>query len=453
MIVQLSQICQWLGNPVGEVGGEACGYSIDSRTVQPGELFFAIRGPTLDGHDYVPDAFRRGAVAAVVRASFEAEGRGPLLHVDDPAEALRIVAARARREWGGTVIAVTGSSGKTTTKDAIATLLGDLVPVAKSEGNLNNEYGLPLSLLRVPCEARVAVVEIGINHVGEMRSLAEIAAPDIAVVTNVSEAHVGNFSSVDEIATEKRGLVKALQKDGTAVLNADDRRVNAVHVAHEGPVVTFGIERSADVRAADVVELGAEGARFSVGGQGMASALLGRHNIYNVLAAIAAVQPLGFGPDRVSAAVGRLRPAAMRGVVRQRGGVTLIDDCYNASPAAMAAMLDVLCQTRAARRIAVLGEMLELGAASRELHRQVGRAVTDAGVDHLIAVCGDAAEIAKAAGGAADFCEDPQDAADVLAGLVKPGDVVLLKASRGVGLERARDALLETLGQRERTVV
>ena len=453
MIVQLSQLCQWLELSPGHVGAEACGYSIDSRTIQPGELFFAIRGPTHDGHDFVSEAFRRGAAAAVVRAGFETKATGHLLRVDDPAAALLAVAARARREWGGTVIAVTGSSGKTTTKDAIATLLEGLVPVAKSKGNLNNEYGLPLSLLRIPCEARVAVVEIGINHVGEMRPLAELAAPDIAVVTNVGAAHLGNFASVDEIAREKRGLVEALRKGGTAVLNADDKRVSAFRRTHEGPTVTFGIERAADVRAVDVQELGAEGVRFSLAGQSVASALPGRHNVYNILAAVAAVKPLGFGPGRLGTAIGRMRSAAMRGIVHRLGGVTLIDDCYNANPAAMMAMLDVLCRTPGARRIAVLGEMRELGAASRDLHRQVGRAVADACIDHLIAVCGDAAEIASSAGGSSEFCQDPRDASRALAGMVKPGDVVLLKASRGVGLERARDGLLKALGQTERTAV
>lgn len=451
--MQLSQICQWLDLSPWEAGAEACGYSIDSRTVQPGELFFAIRGPTHDGHDFVPEAFRRGAVAAVVRAGFESKAGGCLLRVNDPAAALLAVAGRFRREWGGTVIAVTGSSGKTTTKDAIASLLEDLVPAAKSEGNLNNEYGLPLSLLRVPCEARIAVVEIGINHAGEMRRLAELAAPDIAVVTNVGAAHLGNFASVDEIAREKRGLVEVLRKGGTAVLNADDGRVSAFRATHEGPAVTFGIEQAADVRAVDVEELGAEGVRFSLFGRSMASALPGRHNVYNILAAVAAVKPLGFGSGRLAPAIGRLRPSAMRGIVHRHGGVTVIDDCYNANPAAMKAMLDVLRRTPGARRIAVLGEMRELGAASRDLHRQVGRAVADARIDHLIAVCGDAAEIANSAGGVSEFCKNPGDAATVLAGLVNPGDVVLLKASRGVGLETARDRLLKALGQPERTAV
>lgn len=446
MILPLSQIRAWLGLPGGAFDGEALGYSIDSRTVRPGELFFAIRGPRFDGHDFVPNALQRGAVAAVVQDSHPVHEAAALLAVPDTAAALRAVAARARQEWGETVIAVTGSSGKTTTKEAIATLLADFLPVAKSEGNLNNEYGLPLSLLRVPAAARAAVVEIGINHPGEMRALAEIASPDIGVVTNVGAAHVGNFASEDEIALEKGYLIEAVKAGGTAVLNADDERVSVFRQRHEGPTVTFGIERPADVRAECVEDRGSEGVRFRVAGCPMATRLPGRHNLYNVLAAIAAIGTLGIRPALLGGALGRIQAAPMRGVVRKAGGVTLIDDCYNANPAAMTAMLQVLRRTSASRRIAVLGEMRELGERSRELHREIGRAAASAGIDYLVAVGGDAAEIASAAGVPGEFHESPLEAASALAGMVRPGDAVLLKASRGVGLERARDPLLRALG-------
>ena len=455
MNLPLCQIREWLGLPRRGADREIRGYSIDSRTIQPGELFFAIRGPVHDGHAYVKDALERGAAAAVVEGSFTGGSEEGLLRVSDPAAALSTVAARARRGWGGTLIAITGSSGKTTTKDAVAALLGEFQPVAKSQGNLNNEYGLPLSLLRIPCEVRAAVVEIGINHVGEMRPLAQIAAPDVSVVTNVGAAHVGNFASVDEIASEKRGLVEALRPAGTAVLNADDRRVRDFNAAHPGASLTFGIERPADIRASGIEDLGAAGVRFDLNGQRVSSRLLGRHNVYNVLAAVAAIRTLGIEPERTLAAIARLRPSSMRGIVSETEGVTVIDDCYNANPAAMAAMLDVLRCTAAERRIAVLGEMRELGSESSAFHRLIGRAVLDSGVDHLIAVGGDAAEIAAAAGIDAEFCASPHEAGRALAALVKPGDAVLLKASRGVGLERARDELLDALRRpawTERTV-
>ena len=448
MKLELSQIQAWLGVRAGTLEGEALGYSIDSRTLRPGELFFAIRGPRFDGHDFVPDALAGGAAAAVVESGYPVRQGASLISVPDPAAALRALAACARRVWGGVVIAVTGSSGKTTTKDAIATLLEGFLSVSKSEGNLNNEYGLPLSLLRIPEQARAAVVEIGINHPGEMQPLAGIASPDVGVVTNVGAAHVGNFASEDEIAFEKGFLIEALKAAGTAVLNADDDRVSGMRARCEGRTVTFAIDRPADVRAERLEDSGSDGVRFSIAGAPMSMRLPGRHNVYNVLAAIAAIGPLGIPPARLAQALCQLQPSKMRGVVHKAGGVTLIDDCYNANPAAMTAMLQVLRRTSASRRIAVLGEMRELGDRSQEYHRQIGRAAACAGIDYLFAVGGDAAEIASAAGLPGEFHESPLEVASALAGIVRPGDAVLLKASRGVGLEQARDPLLRALGHR-----
>lgn len=444
MTLQLSQIRAWLGLPAQGASGTARGYSIDSRSVKAGELFFAIRGPSNDGHDYVSEALAKGAVAAVVQRGFR--GEGPLLPVQDTSLALGRLGAEARRGWGGTVVAVTGSSGKTTTKDIIAALLQGILPVAKSQGNLNNEYGLPLSLLRIPDEVRTAVVEIGINRVGEMRPLGEIAAPDVSVVTNVGTAHVGNFASVEEIAAEKGRLVEVLAPTGTAVLNADDDLVAAFRNRHSGTVVTYGIERSADLRAEDVELLGADGARFRLNRHLMHSPLAGRHNVYNVLAATAAAAAVGVAPERLGERLRGLQPSSMRGSVRQIAGITFIDDCYNASPPAMEAMLEVLRGTPASRRIAVLGEMRELGAQSRELHRRVGAAVGRGGIDHLVAVAGDAAEIVAASGISAEFHASPESAASALTGMLRQGDAVLFKASRGVQLERARDIVCGCLG-------
>ena len=444
MTLQLSQIRAWLGLPVGGPTGTVLGSSIDSRSVKAGELFFAIRGPSNDGHNYVPDALAKGALAAVVRSDYR--GEGALLHVEDTALALGQLAARARKEWGGTVVAVTGSSGKTTTKDTIAALLQDFLPVAKSQGNLNNEYGLPLSLLRIPDQVRTAVVEVGINGVGEMSRLAEIAAPDVTVVTNIGTAHVGNFASVDEIAIEKGRLVEALAPTGTAVLNADDERVAAFCGKHAGTVVTYGIDCPADLRGRHIELLGADGARFRLNGHPMHSPLAGRHNVYNVMAAAATATVLGVGPGRLARPLSLLRPSVMRGSISRIGGITLIDDCYNANPPAVEAMLEVLRGTPAARRIAVLGEMRELGWRSRELHRRVGEAVARAGIDHLVAVTGDAAEIAAAAGIPSEFHASPEAAGSALAGLLRQGDAVLFKASRGVQLERARDIVRCRLG-------
>lgn len=446
MTFELSQIRQWLGLPERGAQGEVSGYSIDSRTIGAGELFFAIRGESRDGHAYVQDALDRGAVAAVVESSYAGAKPEALLPVEDPAAALRELAAKARRHWNRTVIAITGSSGKTTTKDILAELLSSFMPVAKSEGNLNNEYGLPLSLLRIPSSAEVAVVEIGINHPGEMRPLAQLAGPNVSVVTNVGAAHVGNFASIDEIAVEKRGLVEALGPGGTAVLNADDPRVREFAAVHSGPTVTFGIDERADVRGSGIKDYGAARLEFRANRRLMRPYMLfGRHNVYNILAALAALQVLGITVPLAQESVVRLQASAMRGRVMQAGNITVIDDCYNSNPPAVIAMLDTLRQTQASRHIAVLGEMRELGRESVRLHREVGKELRPRRIDYLIAVGGHAAKIAETATVPKRVCKTPEQAGQVLARMVKDSDAVLLKASRGVGLERARDILLNAL--------
>lgn len=446
MNLELSQIRQWLGLPAGGAQGEASGYSIDSRTIAAGDLFFAIRGVRQDGHAYVQDALDRGAVAAVVEASYAGANSEALLPVEDPAAALRELAAQARRHWNRTVIAITGSSGKTTTKDIIAELLLSFLPAAKSEGNLNNEYGLPLSLLRIPSGAEVAVVEIGINHPGEMRPLAQIAGPNVSVVTNVGAAHVGNFASIDEIASEKRGLVEVLGPGGTAVLNADDPRVREFAAVHSGPTITFGIEERADIRGSGIKDYGAGRLEFRANRRLMRPRMLhGRHNVYNVLAALAALQVLGITVPLAQESVVRLQASSMRGRVMLAGNITVIDDCYNSNPPAVIAMLDTLRNTLASRHIAVLGEMRELGRESAKLHRQVGQELRPRRIDRLIAVGGDAVRIAETARIPSSFCKTPEQAGRLLVREVRDSDAVLLKASRGVGLERARDILLRAL--------
>jgi UDP-N-acetylmuramoyl-tripeptide--D-alanyl-D-alanine ligase len=392
-----------------------------------------------------------------------------LLIVEDTAAALAALARQSRRRWGGPVAAVTGSNGKTTTKNAAAALLATRYRVAKTEGNLNNELGLPLSILRMDESSEMAVLEMGMNHRGEIRRLAAIAEPNAGIVTNVSAAHLGYFSSVEEIALAKRELVESLPQDGTAILNADDNRVAAFARVHRGRSLTFGLEGSADFRAVELESLGARGTTFTLewtgesaeaGGFGgpplqgiggrrvrFQSPLLGRHNVSNVLAAIAACAVFGVDPASLVDAVAGLRAAALRGEVQQIGGVTLLKDCYNANPSAVEAMIATLSETPGKRRIAVLGEMLELGDESVPLHRRVGRRIAAARVDLLIAVQGDAREILEAAiahgfpAGAASFFETAAEAGEFLSETLTPGDTVLLKASRGVGLEKALPAI------------
>ena len=462
MRLPLSEISAILGTPpVPHVplGGEAAGYSIDSRSVAKGDLFFAIQGPRFDGHDFIGSALEAGAVAVVASREWADAHADPerILPVGDPAEALRTLAREARRRWGRPVVGVTGSNGKTTTKDTISALLGARLCVSKSQGNLNNELGLPLSLLRIDDGAEIAVMEMGMNHRGEICRLAAIAEPTVGVVTNVSAAHLEYFASVDEIASAKRELIESLPPEGTAVLNADDERVRAFADVRGGPSRTFGFGEAADFRAVNVQILGARGAafelrsRFSDERTRFESRLMGRHNILNVLAGIATASVFGVEPAALVGPVRALAPSRMRGEVLDIGGVLVLNDCYNANPLAMAAMLDVLGATEAKRRIAVLGEMRELGEGAEELHREVGRTVVTEGVDFLVGVTGHAEQMVQAAAESglskeqAAFFDKPEAAGEYLADLLRPGDAALFKASRGVELERALRIVEERL--------
>jgi UDP-N-acetylmuramoyl-tripeptide--D-alanyl-D-alanine ligase len=428
-----------------ENGRVVTGWSVDSRTLQPGDLFFALRGPNHDGHAYVAEVLGKGAAAAVVDREVEA-GR-PVLRVEDSLAALQALAAWARREWRGDVVAVTGSAGKTTTKDVVAEMLSVGVKTGKTEGNLNNEVGLPLSLLRLDETARVAVLELGMNHAGEIRDLAAIARPDVGVVTNVGYAHIENFDSIEAIAAAKRELVESLPESGTAVLNADDARVAAFAGAHRGRTIFYGQSRAAQVRAEDVEYL-TEGVRFRVGSTCFESSLGGRHSVSNILAGIAVAGLYGISPDRLKERVRELVPGKMRGERLHHQGMLVYNDCYNSNPDAVRSMLEVLRDTPARRRIAVLGEMLELGRWAEPLHRDVGSYAAVCGMDVLVGIRGaachmlDAAKRAGLRADAAFFFDDPAEAGRLVRSLAQPGDAILFKGSRGVHVERALEQFL-----------
>jgi UDP-N-acetylmuramoyl-tripeptide--D-alanyl-D-alanine ligase len=451
----------------GRVDGNAvaAGYSIDSRTVTPGELFFAVRGERHDGHDFVEAALERGAVAAVVRRErapdYPEKIHSKLLAVDDTLAALQALGAAVRHAWGKTLVAVTGSTGKTTTKDAIGHVLSRRYRVLKSEGNLNNHFGLPLQLLRLEPEHDVAVVELAMSHAGEIAALARIAQPNVGVVTNVAPVHLGFFNSVAEIARAKYELIAALPAGGTAVLNVDDEFVSQFGRNFHGRVVSYALEHPADVRADAIEQRGVQGSAFEiVAGSARQKAvlpLLGWHNIYNALAAVAvALQPLQREQPAMpladaAAALATLAPSPQRGQVMEFDGVTVINDCYNSNPKALDAMVDALGGLAAKRRIVVAGEMLELGPAGEQMHRECGRRMAGRGIHKLLGVRGAArflVEAAQQAGLEAKFVESPDEAGDWLAKNAHAGDAVLLKASRGVRLERA----LEVWQARRQTV-
>jgi UDP-N-acetylmuramoyl-tripeptide--D-alanyl-D-alanine ligase len=456
MKLPLSRIEEFLGaTGECELKEVAQGYSIDSRTIQSGELFFAVKGERLDGHDFVHQALERGAVSAVVRkdqlARFSV--KTCLLAVDDTLIALQTLATAVRRLWGKPVVGVTGSVGKTTTKEAIAHVLSARHRVLKSEGNLNNHFGLPLMLLKLEPEQEIAVIEMGMSHAGEIAILAKIAQPEVGVVTVVAPVHLEYFDSVAAIARAKYELIESLPPGGTAVLNADDEYVSQFGRDFKGRVVLYGIGAPADVRAENVESRGAEGTAFDVVVDGARERallpLVGVHNISNALAAVATGLDRGIKLSEAVATLATLRPADKRGQVVQVGNIRVINDCYNSNPKALDAMVDALAAMPAKRRIVVAGEMLELGPAGEQMHCSAGEHVAEKKMDMLVGVRGLARQMvaaAKAKGMRAEFVDTPEAAGEWLAREAREGDVILLKASRGVKLEKALEKWKEIGG-------
>jgi UDP-N-acetylmuramoyl-tripeptide--D-alanyl-D-alanine ligase len=453
----LGQVADWIhADGEFETTAEAVGYSIDSRTIGVGELFFAVTGERLDGHDYVASALENGAVAAVVSNIWVVPAEvdeAKLLKVasgpDCVLVAMQRLAHAVRRDWGGRVIGVTGSAGKTTTKEMVAQVLAARFRVLKSAGNLNNAFGVPLQLLRLEREHEVAVIEMGMNHAGEIAALAKIAEPNWGVVSNVAPVHVEFFEDgIAGVARAKYELIEELPGDGVAVLNFDDERVREFGRGMGERAIYYGTAEGADVRAVHIAEMGAEGVVFTVEAGGPRASvqlrLLGRHNVLNALAAIAVGTRSGIPLEVCAAALGEMRAPDKRGEVIAWRGATLIDDCYNSNPRALDAMVDALMAMPAERHVVIAGEMLELGGAAAELHAECGRRMAERGVDVVVGVRGAAESLvaaAKAAGVEAVFVADALEAGKWLEENVMPGDAVLLKASRGVRLERALAAV------------
>ncbi|GGH17001.1 UDP-N-acetylmuramoyl-tripeptide--D-alanyl-D-alanine ligase [Silvibacterium dinghuense] len=458
MNLELHQAAQWCS---AELHGHTphasviTGYSIDSRTIQPGDLFFAVKGDRFDGHAFVAAAFAAGAIGAVVASKqlgHLGSVSGPLLAVEDPLVALQQLAAAVRRHWGKRVVGVTGSAGKTTTKEAIAAVLGARFAVLKSQGNLNNGFGLPLQLLKLQPEHEVAVIEMGMSAAGEIAALARIAAPEWGVVTNVGNAHAEFFpDGIAGVARAKYELIQSLPHQGIAFLNCDDHYVSQFGRDFKGAVVYFGYGPCADPRATAVEPLGIDGLRVSVlAGQETASLHLhlpGEHNVSNALAAIAVGIAAGIPLEACCRALEALLPDEKRGRAVSVRGATIINDSYNSNPEALKAMIATLATVpvgEGGRRILVAGEMLELGAQAAALHTACGARAVQEKIDIVLGVRGAAAhiveEVAKR-GREAHFFATPEEAGAWLHEHLQPGDVVLLKASRGVRLERLLDVL------------
>jgi len=424
--------------------------AIDSREIQEGDLFFAIKGERADGHDYVAQAIAAGAAGAVIERPVEAPDSAALFHVSDSLKALQRLAAWWRQRHNVRVVAVTGSVGKTTCKELIASVLGRRYRTLKSEANLNTEIGIPLTLLQLTKEHEQAVLEFGMYALGDIALLTEISRPSIGVVTNVGPVHLERLCSMGAITAAKAELVEALPADGVAILNGDDHRAASFAARTPARVVCYGLSGQCDVRASNVISHGLDGVKFrlAAGGESVHASLPlpGKHHVYPALAATAVALEEGMSLEQVASALAESRPELRSRVLAGANGAIILDDSYNASPASVLAALDLLAELPG-RRLGLLGDMLELGALEEDGHRRVGERAATA-CDVLLAVGSRAQIIADAAriAGASDvrYLDSPGEAIDELRRELRAGDHLLIKASRAMAFEEVVGALTET---------
>ena len=440
--------------------------STDSRSIRRGDLFVALRGDRFDGHEFVPAVLAQGAAGAIVHDEYHLPSSFPavrriarqsspfLFGVRDPLFAYQQLATHYRSRFTFPVVAVTGSNGKTTTKEMVAAVLAQRWSILKTEGNFNNRIGVPATLFRLTARHQAAVIEMGVDQQGQTTRLCEIVRPTIGVITNIGPDHLEFFGSMEGSAQAKAELLDLLPSDGLAMLNADDPYFDYLAARAQCRVVSFGYSAMADVRASMVTSDARQGTTFRLHLPGKVRPTIvrmkvhGTHNVTNALAAAAVGTALNLSGAMIAQGLSRFRPAAMRSQVVTLQGVHFINDCYNANPASMNAALQLLAQWRPARdRIAVLGDMLELGAETGRLHRQVGQFLATQGLSRLIA-CGalgrDIAEGARQGGmtgSQIDEVDDAAAAADFLKKILRQGDVVLVKASRGMKMEQVVQTL------------
>ncbi|HEY8184120.1 MAG TPA: UDP-N-acetylmuramoyl-tripeptide--D-alanyl-D-alanine ligase [Thermoanaerobaculia bacterium] len=415
---------------------------IDSREVKPDSVFFAIKGERLDGHQFVPQALQTARAAVVEHVPDSIPRDKGLVRVGDTTKALQELARSIRKRNKFLLIAITGSAGKTTTKEMIATLIGTERPTFKSWGNFNNLIGAPLCIDNTPDDAEVVVSEMGMNHKGEIATLAGLTRPDIGVYTNIGPVHIEFFGTIEKIAEAKRELLENLAPNGTVVLNTDNVYVMNISRGFEGKKVTYGIDHPADFRPTNIVERGLLGTRFTLEGRAFELVLPGRHNLENLLAAIATARSVGISWEGIARGVGELKPAYHRGVIVPWRDATIYDDTYNSNPYALSSAITLMQQADVrGRRIAVIGDMLELGDRELEYHYESGRGIP-LDIDCVVAV-GKRSEALLDGARHAGFTEerlmhfdDAESAANFLESFIRPGDLVLIKASRGIGLDR-----------------
>jgi UDP-N-acetylmuramoyl-tripeptide--D-alanyl-D-alanine ligase len=444
----------------GDPGTTVGSYSIDTRTLKRGDLFFALAGPNHDAHRFVPEALGKGAAGVVISRGRVTDfpGDAAIIRVPDTTRALQDLGRWIRHRQAVKVIGITGSTGKTTTKEMTAAVMEEAMPTLKSRGNLNNTFGLPLCLLEMEPAHQAAVLEMGMSYPGELKLLASIADPDVGVLTNVYPVHLEHFPSLAAIADAKGELFRGMREDATAVYNADDAEATRVALLFPGRKIGFGFTERAEVRAAELRHETPGSTRFRLIGAGadldVEIAFPGRHHVANSLAAAAAAHAAGAGPEAIRRGLARTRPLPMRGaLLRLRGPVQILDETYNSNPRAMERALETLAAMPASRKIVAAGDMLELGPSEAEAHRALGENVAQSGAALFVAVgplSRLAAESARAAGvPEVRHFHDSAAAAAWTAGAVRPGDLILVKGSRGIAMERVVEALRTSLGAEE----
>ena len=433
------------------------GVSIDSRTIEPGEIFFAIRGQRMDGHQFIASAVARGALGTVTAVDYLPSDELPenfvVIRVKDTHEALKALARAVRISWNGKLTAVTGSVGKTTVREFAYQLISARFRAYQTPGNYNNLFGLPLALLGLGSEHEIGIFEMGMSAAGEIAEMCRIALPNTGILTNVAPAHLEFFESLEQIAEAKGELVEGLTPDGTLIYNADDQLVRKLAERFGGKKISFGRSNDADIRAdnIEIPDLGITRFKLSCGGVTLDTTLpfAGEHYVLNVLPGVALGLSLGMTLKEIVPALECLRQVRMRGsILHFREGFAVIDDSYNSSPRALASMIEVLAAAPGfSRRILFAGEMLELGPSAPRLHFECGELAAKRGIDMVIGVGGSACEIVRGAAKAgtgktvARFFETLEDAAKFAVENIRPGDLALVKGSRGVRMEKILSAL------------
>ena len=435
-------------------------FSIDTRTLKPGDVFFALVGENHDAHRFVPEAIRKGAKVVVISRgrSGDFPGEAAVLRVADTTRALQDLACWVRHRQEVKVLGITGSSGKTTTKEMAAAIMEDSTPTLKSTGNLNNTYGLPLCLLGLESTHRAAVLEMGMSYPGELTTLAAIADPDVGVLINVHPVHLEHFPSLSAIADAKGELFRGMRRDAVAVYNADDPESTRVALPFPGRKIGFGFAEGATVRAANLQPTPSGGTAFDLLLEGerlpVEIHFPGRHHVANAVAAAAGAWACGVEGSALQSGLSRVRPLPMRGaMLRFTGEVRVLDETYNSNPKAMERTLETLSAIPARRKVVVSGDMLELGPTGEQAHRLLGEQVAGAGAALFVAV-GPLSRLAAESAGKAGVTEvrtfeSSAAAADFLAPALTDGDLVLVKGSRGMVMERIVDAIRASRGQEE----